>query len=149
LIDNINNLIPENSFAVVAHPYSSTIWQDISTSRNFKTMEIATGSKINPQSFEEWMRRLRAGEKITALGSSDCHLGYPEGMTFLFMPDYSISDFNPVWRAIKLGRAAVSEKGHLAVFAVNTQAIGSTLKVDKGEQVTFQAYSTGLQRGNL
>jgi len=36
-----------------------------------------------------------------------------------------------------MGRASVSEKGHLGVFAINGQAIGSTLKVSPGAPLTF------------
>lgn len=137
LVDHINDVVPGNSFTVIAHPYTSTVWQDIKITSNFQAMELASGGAINEQAFAEWMRRLRSGEKITALGSSDCHLGYPDGMTYLYIPDYSSVDFDPVWQAIKMGRASVSEKGHLGAFAINGQAIGSTLKVSQGAPLTF------------
>ena len=137
LVDHINDLSPGHGFTAIAHPYSSTVWQDIKTTRNFQAMELASGGAINEQAFSEWMRRLRNGEKITALGSSDCHLGYSDGMTYLYIPDYSSLNFDPVWQAIKMGRASVSEKGHLGIFAINGQAIGSTLKVYSGAPLTF------------
>lgn len=137
LVDHINDLSPGHRFTVIAHPYSSAVWQDIKTNSNFQAMELASSGKINEQAFLEWMRKLRGGEKITALGSSDYHLGYPEGMTYLYIPDYSSLDFDPVWQAIKMGRASVSEKGHLGVFAINGQAIGSTLKVSSGAPLIF------------
>ncbi len=137
LIDHINNIAPKQSFTVLAHPYSSTMWQDIKNNGNFKAMELASGGAINEQAFSEWMGKLRSGEKITALGSSDCHLGYPDGMTYLYIPDYSSVSFDPVWQAIKMGRATVSEKGHLGIFAINGQTIGSTLKVPSGAMLTF------------
>lgn len=137
LIDQINRLAPGSSFTVLAHPYSSAVWQDITFNHGFQAMEIASGGVINDQAIAEWMRRLRSGERITALGSSDCHLGYPDGMTYLYIPDYSKTDFNPVFNAIRMGRASVSEKGNLAVFAVNGQAIGSTIKTAPGAPLTF------------
>ncbi len=137
LVDHINELFSGHSFTVIAHPYSSAVWQDIKINSNFQSMELASGGAINEQAFAEWMRRLRSGEKITALGSSDCHLGYPDGMTYLYIPDYTSLDFDPIWQAIKMGRATVSEKGHLGVFAINGQTIGSTLKVSQGAPLTF------------
>lgn len=137
LIDQINHLAPQSSFTVLAHPYSSAVWRDIKINHDFQAMEIASGGAINEQAFAEWLRRLRSGERITALGSSDCHLGYPDGMTYLYIPDYSKTDINPVLDAIKMGRASVSEKGNLGVLAVNGQAIGSTIKAAAGTPLTF------------
>lgn len=137
LIDQINAILPGHSFTVIAHPFSSTIWQDIKNSSNFQAMELASGGAINEQVLREWMERLRKGEKITALGSSDCHLGYPDGMTYLYIPNYTSFHFDPVWQAIKMGRASVSEKGHLGVMAINGQALGSTLKLPAGTMLNF------------
>lgn len=152
LIDQINRLVPGTSFTVLAHPFSSAVWQDIKFNNGFQAMEIANGGVINEQAFAEWMRRLRNGEKVTALGGSDCHLGYPDGMTYLYIPDYSSASITPVLNAIKKGRASVSEKGNLAVFAVNGQAVGSTVKAAAGAPLAFtlvQQASSGVSCSSL
>lgn len=137
LLNHINTTNSPSSLAVIAHPFSSTVWRDLKTTRNFSAMELASGGAINEKAFAEWMERLRSGEKITALGNSDCHIGYPDGLTYLFIPDYSAADFSPVWKAIRTGRAVVSEKGSLAAMAINGQAIGSTVSAAPQSPLTF------------
>lgn len=150
LIDAINAHNSPYSYAVIAHPYSSSKpWTNWSVT-NFRCLELLS-QEYSPSSntISKWFSLLRSnlsstlsnGNFVVGIGGSDCHNfqapGF-KGMTWVYNTSYSSTNRATIWDPIRYGRVSVFGRGDFGGFTLNNALQGSVIRVSAGNTLTFK-----------
>lgn len=149
LINEVTGHNPDDSYAVIAHPYRGYPWPDWSVT-GFKAMELLSYEiQASDSTINKWFELLRAGLSgtiagngfVVGLGNTDAHnfmAPGDDGFTWLYSDTYSPTNRGGIWAAIKAGRVSASGRKDLGVFALNDAAQGSVIPVSGSGNLTFK-----------
>jgi hypothetical protein len=149
LINAINSHNSPSSYAIIAHPYGSYMWDDW-TVAGFRGLELlCQETSASSTTINKWFELLRSGlsstistgKFVVGIGTSDCHVfqapGF-KGFTWVYTTSYSSSSRTAIWAAIRTGRVSASGLKDLGCFGLNNYAQGSVINTTPGSTLTFK-----------
>lgn len=151
LINAINAHNTPNSYTVIAHPYKggNLSWKNWNVT-GFRVMELLSWEiRASTSTINKWFELLRAGLNSTiagggfvvGIGCTDAHhISAPgdRGFSWVYAPNYTPTDRNAIWSAIRMGRVSASGRKDLGVFSLNGFAQGSVVQVTGSNTLTFR-----------